>query len=111
RHGEGGLAMDADHANDAAIAEGNEVDILVVELVDQSAGPVVGELADLADKRPVIEAVHLFKLFVRFCAFKNVTADSQHSGQPPTVRGMRAAGGSAADSWSSRAAHWAKSTV
>src|SRR5262249_50753695 len=82
--GEGGLAVDADHADDLTVLDGDEVDVLVVELVNEPAVTDVGILGQLADERAVVQRVDLLELVDGLGALENVPTDSQHPRRPPS---------------------------
>src|SRR5262249_22198886 len=82
--GERRLVVGADHADQAAVAQDDQVLVLGVELIDQNAGAGVRVLRDLADERLVVEAVDLLELLPRFRTLEDVVTDFQHPGPPPT---------------------------
>src|SRR5947209_13680120 len=72
--------MAADHADDAAFADDDEVSVLVVELVDESAGAGIGILGDFVDEGSEVESMDLLKFLASLGAFENVGTDTQHPG-------------------------------
>src|SRR5262249_45020814 len=70
------LVVAADHADDAAVADDDEVSVLMVELVDEPAVARVGGLGDFADKGPVIETVDLFEFGRGFRSLEDVRSNA-----------------------------------
>src|SRR5207247_825953 len=78
-HGKRRLIVGADHAHHALVPEHDEVNILMVEFVDESAGAGGLVLRDFVDEGTVIETMHLLEFLFRFGSFKMVRTDAQHS--------------------------------
>ncbi len=74
------LVVGADHAHDFIIADDDQINVLVVEFVDQGAGPCRWMLRDFVDECAVIETVNLLEFLFRFRPFEKVWTDAQHSG-------------------------------
>ena len=78
--------MDAEHADDLAVADADEVDVLVVELIDQQAVAGALVLLDFIDEGAVVEPVNLLDLVRRFRPLEDEWTDLDHPALPPAPR-------------------------
>ena len=92
-HGERGLIVPAHHADELAIAENDEVGVLVMEFIDEQAGAGIGVLGDFRNERAVVQPVDLLELIIGVGAFKEVRSDAYH----PSASGANAREGGRSD--------------
>src|SRR5262249_29233442 len=77
------LVVGADHADHALVAEHDKVNVLMMELVNEDAGPRRLVLRAFIHEGAVIETMDLFEFLCRFRSFKKVRTDAQHPERPP----------------------------
>src|SRR6266702_6225755 len=75
--------MHADHADDFAFANGNQIDVAVVKLIDKPAITRVGVLRDFQRESSAIETMNLLDFVVRRRSLEHAAADLKHCGIPP----------------------------
>src|SRR5947208_2005147 len=75
--------MHTEHADDFAVANGDQIDVAVVKLIDKPAVARVGVLRDLQRESSAVETMNLLDFIVRRRHFEHIAADLKHRRVPP----------------------------